>query len=70
MLNEEQHGKTAQEHCVDVEKSVARIVLAWASKNARQVCPDLLGAGSIPASLRISHTVDAAIFRPRPTNSP
>lgn len=35
------------------KKSVARIVLAWASKNARQDRPDRLGAGSMPASLRI-----------------
>jgi hypothetical protein len=28
------------------------------------------GAGSIPDSLRISHTVDAAIFTPRTSNSP
>jgi hypothetical protein len=27
-------------------------------------------AGSIPAFFRISHTVDAAIFSPRPTSSP
>jgi hypothetical protein len=31
------------------KKSVARIVLAWASRNARQDCPDRLGAGPSPA---------------------
>jgi hypothetical protein len=40
------------------KKSVARMVLAWASKNARQDCPDRRGAGSMPSSFRICHTVD------------
>ena len=35
------------------KKSIARIVLAWASRNACQVCPDRVGAGSMSASLRI-----------------
>jgi hypothetical protein len=42
------------------KKSVARIVFAWASRNARHDCPDRLGAGSMPASLRICQTVDGA----------
>ena len=42
------------------KKSTARIVFAWASRNARQVCPDRAGAGSMPASLRICYTVDGA----------
>jgi hypothetical protein len=46
MLNEEQHVQAAQEHRVDVEEAQARIVFAWASENARQVCPARLGAGS------------------------
>ena len=60
MLNEEQHVQAAQEHRVDVEEALARIVFAWASENARQVCPARLGAGSMSASLRICHTVDGA----------
>ena len=60
MLNEEQHIQAAQEHRVDVGEVQARIVFAWASENARQVCPDRLGAGSMPASLRICHTADDA----------
>ena len=42
------------------KKSAARIVLAWASRNARQDFPDRVGAGSMPASLRICQTVGAA----------
>jgi hypothetical protein len=52
------------------KKSTARIVFAWASRNARQLCPDRLGAGSMPASLRICQTVDAAMVCPRPVSSP
>jgi hypothetical protein len=52
------------------KKSAARIVFAWASRNARQVCPDRRGAGSMPASLRICHTVDGASVYPRPVSSP
>ena len=37
------------------KKSAARIVFAWACRNARQVCPARLGAGSMSASLRICH---------------
>ena len=35
-----------------------------------QVCPARPGAGSIPASLRIFHTVDGAILYPRPVPVP
>ena len=52
------------------QQSAARIVLAWASRNLRQLCPDRRGAGSIPASLRICHTVDGATAYPRPDSSP
>ena len=40
--------------------SAARIVVAWACENVRQVCRDRLGAGSMPPSLRIFQTVDGA----------
>jgi hypothetical protein len=52
------------------KKSAARIVLACASRNARQVCPDRVGAGSMLASLRICHTVDGASLYPNPVSSP
>ena len=42
------------------KKSAARIVLACPVRNARQVYPDRVGAGPVPASLRICHTVDGA----------
>jgi hypothetical protein len=53
-----------------VKKSHARIASAWECKNCGQVGTDRRGAGSIPAFLRISHTVEAAIFTPRPASSP
>ena len=48
------------------KKSHARIAAAWERRNCRQVGADRRGAGSIPAILRISHTVEAAIFTPKP----
>jgi hypothetical protein len=42
------------------EKSAARIVRAWAARNARHVWPRRSGAGPMPASLRIFQTVDGA----------
>ena len=53
-----------------VKKSHARIASAWERRNCDQVGTDRRGAGSIPAFLRISHTVEAAIFTPRPASSP
>jgi hypothetical protein len=53
-----------------VKKSHARIASAWERRNCGQVGAVRRGAGSIPALFRISHTVDAAIFTPRPASSP
>jgi hypothetical protein len=36
------------------------MVFAWAFRNARQVCRDRRSAGSMPASLRICHTIEGA----------
>ncbi len=44
--------------------------MACPARNARQVCPDRVGTGSMPASLSIRHTVDGAILYPRPVSSP
>jgi hypothetical protein len=44
-----------------LKKSAARIVVAGAVRNAARVCPDRLGAGSMPASLRICPTADGAV---------
>jgi hypothetical protein len=61
VLDEEQHIQAAEQHGVSTwKKSAARMVFAWASRNARQVCPDRMGAGSMPVSLRICQTVDGA----------
>jgi hypothetical protein len=53
-----------------VKKSHARIASAWERRNCDQARHVRRGAGSIPAFFRISHTVDAAIFTPRPASSP
>ena len=48
-------------------------LLVEESRNAgdnAHVGPDLRGAGSIPAFLRIVHTVAGAILMPRPASSP
>ena len=42
-------------------RSTARTAWAWAVRNWRQVGPDRRGAGSMPASCGICHTVEAAM---------
>ena len=49
-----------------MKKSHAKLVSAWERRNCDQAGQDRRCAGSIPAFFRISHTVDAAIFTPRP----
>jgi hypothetical protein len=52
-------------------KSQARIAAAWERRKDAQVGPvSRRGAGSIPALVRISHTVEAAMMIPRPASSP
>ena len=51
-----------------VKKSHA--TAAWERRNSVQVTSDRFGAGSMPLSLRICHTVEDAILCPRPTSSP
>ena len=46
------------------------MVLAWAERNCFQLAAARRGAGSRPASLRISQIVEAAILCPRPVSSP
>ena len=50
------------------KKSAARMACAWERRNAAQLVEVHSGAGSMPASLRISHTVDAATVIPRTSN--
>ncbi len=52
------------------EKSSARIPRACDRRNSGQPGPPRRGAGSIPALLRICHTVDAATVMPSPASSP
>jgi K+:H+ antiporter subunit KhtT len=43
---------------------------AWVRRNAAQLVEVRSGAGSVPASLRVSRTVDAATLIPRTSSSP
>ena len=53
-----------------VKKSQATIPAAWERRNVVHDSDDRPGAGSIPAVLRIAHTVDAAMVMPRRASSP
>ena len=53
-----------------MKKSQARIASTWERRNCDQGGPVRRGAGSMPAFFRISHTVNAATFTPRPASSP
>ena len=52
------------------EEVARQVASAWDRTSCDQVGTDRRDAGSIPAFLRISHTVEAAIFTPRPASSP
>jgi hypothetical protein len=52
------------------KKSAARMASAWERRNVAQFSEVRGGAWSIPASRRISQTVDAATFTPNTSNSP
>ena len=52
------------------EKSSARIPCACDRRNSGQPGPSQRGGGSIPALLRICHTVDAPTVKPSPASSP
>jgi len=61
MLNEEQHVQATQEHCIDMEEVHCKDRFRLgASRNARRVSPDRVGAGSIPASLARSERAGRA----------
>jgi uncharacterized protein YkwD len=51
-------------------KSQASRASAWERRKSAQVLEARAGAGSIPASVKISHTVEAATFTPRTSSSP
>jgi hypothetical protein len=55
---------------VVAKKSAAMIAWAWARRNVAQVSPARWGAGSMPASWRISQTVEAATLTPNTSGSP
>lgn len=51
-------------------KSRASRASAWDRRKSAHVLEARSGAGSMPASFRISHTVEAATFIPRTRSSP
>ena len=53
-----------------MKKSVARSASAGPRRNCAHVGPAHRGAGGIPAAVRISYTVEAASWMPRPASSP
>jgi hypothetical protein len=65
-----QDAQSARRHVPTWKKPAARMVLAWASRNARQDCPDRLGAGPVPASSRIRQSAAGASLCPRPASPP
>jgi len=52
------------------KKSAAMMAWAWERRNAAHVLLVRSGAGSTPASFKISQTVDAATFTPSTSSSP
>ena len=52
------------------KKSQAKSASAWERRKPAQVVDERSGAGSIPASFKISHTVDGATFTPSTSSSP
>jgi len=52
------------------KKSRAMIASAWERRSVDQVVEVRCGAGSNPASVRISQTVEAATVMPRTRSSP
>src|SRR5579859_8200592 len=52
------------------KKSQARRAPAWERRKPAQVVAERPGAGSIPASFKISHTVEGATFAPSTSSSP
>jgi hypothetical protein len=53
-----------------VKKSITSTPSAWARRNCRQVTAERRGAGSIPAQLRMVHTLLAHTRYPSRHNSP
>jgi len=69
-LNEEQNLEPLQEQRVDREEIALEDARRLLGGNSAQLASSRIGAGSIPASLRIVHTVLAASLIPSPTSSP
>ncbi|WP_202970614.1 hypothetical protein [Saccharothrix sp. ALI-22-I] len=70
VFEERQCVEAFSENGVDVEKSVAMMLVDWAVRNSRQVGPARRGAGSMPAACRICRTVEGAIRWPSRAGSP
>jgi len=70
VLDDDQGINAPEQRGVHVDKAGREMPRACAVRNCCQVGPGRRGAGSIPASCRICHTVEAAIGWPSLTNSP
>ena len=62
--------KRAPDRVTVSKKSHARSASAWEHRKSAQVLEARSGAGSMPASFKISQTVDAATFTPSASSSP
>jgi hypothetical protein len=67
-VDEEQHVVAAKRGCVDGEEVAGDRGLEC--RNCDQVTSEHFGAGSMPLSWRICHTVEEEIVWPRPMSSP
>jgi hypothetical protein len=70
VLHDEERVEPVQGDRVEVEQVAGKIACTCAWRNWAQVGPARRGAGSIPAALRIVHTVQAPIWEPSPASSP
>ena len=70
VLDHREYVQSGAAQGVVSKKSQVRSASAWERRKAAHVVEVRSGAGSIPASLRICHTVDAAVVVPRARSSP
>jgi hypothetical protein len=70
VLDDDQGVEAPEQHGVHVDKIGREDAAGFAVRNCFQVGPVRRGAGSIPASCRICHTVEAAIGWPSLASSP
>jgi hypothetical protein len=70
VLDRDQRVDPPEEHSIHTHEVHSQNSLGLGGEDCRQVGPDRRGAGSIPASCRICHTVEAAMRWPSRISSP